>query len=81
MNPGTVSILDGVNTSPCAQELVICILVTHPHVSNHNYVFSYMAAEVCMLFFKYEKAFSLWLESPMLICQPLNFDPSLVQLL
>lgn len=60
---------------------MICILVTHYHVSNHNYVFCYMAAEVCMLFFKYEKAFSLWLESHMLICQLLDFDPRLAQLL
>jgi len=81
MNPGSVSIPNGMNTSPCTQVLVICILVTHHHASNHNYSLSYLAAEVCMLFFKYEKGFSLWLESPMLICQPLNFDPSPVQLL
>lgn len=68
MNPGSVSSLDGVNTAPCTQELVICILVTHHHMSNHNYGFSYMAAEVCMLFLKYEKVFSLRLEPPMLIC-------------
>lgn len=79
MNPGTVSILDDMNTLPCTQEPQI--LVTHYHVSNHNYVFCYMAAEVCMLFFKYEKAFSLWLESHMLICQLLDFDPGLAQLL
>lgn len=81
MNPGTVSILDDVNTFPCTQEPQICILVTHDHVSNHNYVFCYMAAEACTLFFKYEKAFSLWLESHMLIFQLLDFDPSLAQLL
>lgn len=81
MNPGTVSILDDVNTFPCTQESVICILVTHYHVSTLNYVFCYMAADVCVLFFKYEKAFSLWLESHMLICQLLDFDLSLAQLL
>lgn len=79
MNLCMLSCSVGMNTSPCTRELPICILVTHRHVSNHNLVFSYVAAEACTLFFKYENAFSLWLVSSVLICWPLNFDPSLVQ--
>lgn len=66
--------------SPSTWELLIYILVTHRHVSNHNLALSYVATEACTLFFKYENAFSLWLVSSVLICWPLNFDPSLAQL-